>query len=187
MKAKFPRAKALKVARFMCLSLADHCVRLVVAGSLRRGKQEVGDVEILFIPDMVEVREDMFETRMVSKVDAVLEELMERGVIAKRLNSNGSVMWGEKNKLAVHVESGIPVDLFAATQENWWNYLVCRTGPGESNIAIASTAKAMGWEWNPYGSGFSRPAGLGREFHVVKSEREVFEFAGLPYKEPQER
>ncbi len=84
-------------------------------------------------------------------------------------------MWGEKNKLAVHVASGVPVDLFAATEANWFNYLVCRTGPGESNIAIASAAKAMGWQWHPYGTGFSRPVGLGTEGRAVASEREVFE------------
>lgn len=51
-------------------------------------------------------------------------------------------MWGEKNKLAVHVRTGIPVDFFAATEANWWNYLVCRTGGEQNNIAIASHLSA---------------------------------------------
>ena len=49
-KVTFPRAVAIQVARELCEALKPHCERLIVAGSLRRGKQEVGDVEILYIP-----------------------------------------------------------------------------------------------------------------------------------------
>jgi DNA polymerase/3'-5' exonuclease PolX len=79
------------------------------------------------------------------------------------------------------------VDLFTATRENFFNYLVCRTGGEESNIRVASAAIARGWKWNPYGNGFSRVVGLGSEHHDVTSEREVFEFVGLPYLEPWKR
>jgi DNA polymerase/3'-5' exonuclease PolX len=186
-KRRFLREKALLVARFLCIYLADHCVRIEVAGSLRRRKAEVGDIELVFIPDMQMEPVDFFTTNSVSCVDKVLEDMIRKGILAKRLNVRGGTAWGERNKLALHVESGIPVDLFAATSANWFNYLVCRTGPGESNIRIATAAQAKGWKWNPYGDGFSRPAGLGREIHPVKSEREVFEFVGLEYKEPWER
>jgi DNA polymerase/3'-5' exonuclease PolX len=83
-----------------------------------------------------------------------------------------------------HVASGIPADLFAATRENWWNYLVCRTGPADSNMRICMGAQARGWKWNPYGAGFSDPEGNVR---VMDSERAVFDFVGLPYREPEAR
>ena len=42
--------------------------------------------------------------------------------------------------------SGIPVDFFATTEEAWFNYLVCRTGPAELNTRIASAASgASDW------------------------------------------
>jgi DNA polymerase/3'-5' exonuclease PolX len=186
-KVKYPRADALKVARQMCVSLADVTERLIVAGSLRRRKLAVGDVEVLFIPKLVTQTVDFFTSTSVSAADLMLNDLVAKGILAKRKNVNGSEMWGPKNKLAVHVASGIPVDLFAATAENWFNYLVCRTGSAENNLAIASAAQAKGWKWNPYGSGFSRMSGLGSESHVVSSERDVFDFVGLPYKEPWER
>lgn len=188
LKTKFPRAAALAVAKELCDVLRPVAERLIVAGSLRRRKAEVGDVEILFVPKLKAVPFDLFGTVVqMSLVEDALADLLEGGVLAKRKNVNGSEMWGAKNMLAVHVASGIPVDLFAATEANWWNYLVCRTGPGESNIAIASAAQAMGWKWNPYGAGFSRQIGLTTEERVVGSEREVFEFVGLPFKEPWER
>lgn len=186
-KQKHPRAEALAVAKQMCVVLADVTERLIVAGSLRRRKLEVGDVEILFIPKLVTQTVDLFTAASVSAADLMLNDLVTKGIIAQRRNVNGSVMWGDKNKLAVHVASGIPVDFFAATAANWFNYLVCRTGSAENNMAIASAAQAKGWKWNPYGAGFSRQKGLGEETAAMMSEREVFKFVGLPYKEPWER
>lgn len=132
-KVKFPRADALKVARFLCVTMADHCVRLLCAGSLRRRKEMVGDIELVFIPEMTTQAVDFFAAETVSKVDLVLNDLIARGVIEKRRNVNGSEMWGEKNKLARHVASGIPVDFFATNEAAWFNYLVCRTGGAQSN------------------------------------------------------
>lgn len=186
---KFGRADAIGVARELLIALAPVCESVMVAGSLRRRKAVVGDVELLFIPQMTDgPRTDLLLPPVkIARTNAVIGELLARGVLAKRLSVKGTPAWGEKNKLAVHVASGIPVDLFAATTGNWWNYVVCRTGGKQSNIAICEAAKKSGWKWNPYGDGFSRAAGLGREVHAVTSEREVFAFAGLPWLEPWER
>ena len=187
MKTKFPRAAALAVAAELCDALRPVTSRLIVAGSLRRRKAAVGDVEVLFVPRFHTEPDGFFDTKEVNLADDLLGLLLAKGALARRKNVNGSEMWGAKNKLALHVASGIPVDLFTATEESWFNYLVCRTGPGESNIAIASAAQAKGWKWNPYGAGFSRQIGLTTEQHIVTSEREAFEFVGLPFKEPWER
>lgn len=190
-KPKYPRAEAVAVAKALCDVLKPHCERLIVAGSLRRRRAEVGDVEILYIPKLrsVEVPSaDLFappRTALVDEVDAQLDWLLENGVIRQRKNVNGSVTWGEKNKLAVH-SSGIPVDYFAATEASWFNYLVCRTGGAELNTRIAALAKRKGWQWNPYQSGFTKVISIEEHFNV-KSERDVFEFVGLRYLEPWER
>lgn len=185
-KKKWPRSAALEVARDLCRALRPVTVpdRLIVAGSLRRRKNEVGDVEILYIPKFESERDGLFDTRQVNLVDRVLEALMRSGVLAPRRNTIGSEIWGEKNKLAVHVASGIPVDLFTAREVNWFNYLVCRTGSAENNVRIAATAKARGWQWNPYGAGFTDQSGT---MVPVAREQDVFELLGLPYLEPWER
>ena len=56
-KQKFPRAAALAVAKELCDALKPLAEKLIVAGSLRRRKQEVGDVEIVFVPK-IEMRAD---------------------------------------------------------------------------------------------------------------------------------
>lgn len=188
-KPKFPRASALAVVRELLPWLRPWCDELRVAGSLRRGRAEVGDVEIVFVPRMEPLPAlDMFAPSPLRPLtDAVFAGLLSAGLIVKRANVIGSEMWGEKNKLARHAASGIPVDFFATTSECFWNYLVCRTGGARTNVAICNAAIAKGWKWNPYGEGFSRAAGLGRECHAVASEREVFEFVGLPWLEPEDR
>lgn len=189
-KKRWPRAQAIAVAKLLCDALAPACARLIVAGSLRRRRPDVGDVEILYVPKFATEQADMFSTREANLVDRILTDWLAGDVLAKRPSVTGGFAWGEKNKLAVHTATGMPVDLFTATESNWFNYLVCRTGGAENNVRIAQAAQARGWKWNPYGDGFSRGGPLtGRpvETHPVASEREVFEFAGLPYLEPWQR
>lgn len=186
-KPKFQRSIALDVVRELAPLLEPVCERLLVAGSLRRRKAEVGDIELVFIPRTEPFPVSLFEIGERSLADPLLEALVRDGVLEKRRNSAGAVAWGQWNKLARHVRTGVPIDFFAATAATWWNYVVCRTGPVSSNVAIATAAQRRGWKWNPYGEGFSRAIGLGREVHPIASEREVFEFDGLPYKEPWER
>lgn len=192
-KRKYPRADAIAVARALVSVLAPCCSKIMVAGSLRRRKAEVGDVEILYVPNVVALPDkgDLFAVaKPANAADYALDLLLEHGSLAKRPNSRGSTAWGEKNKLAVHLESGIPVDLFAANHDNWWNLVVCRTGGRLSNLQVCAGAIAAGWKWNPYGEGFSRPNPERPGWLLIKpvsSEAEVFQFAGLDYLEPWER
>lgn len=184
-KPRFLRADALDVAREMCLELRPACERLLVAGSLRRRKDTVGDVEILYIPKQGMARFGELFEQPKNLADFAIDELLRRFVVKKRRNINGCETFGEKNKLLVHVLSGIPVDLFAATPENWWNYLVCRTGGTGTNTLIANRAKERGYKWNPYGCGFTRLSD--DEAIPMDSEEAVFRFVGLRYEEPELR
>jgi DNA polymerase/3'-5' exonuclease PolX len=198
-KVKHPRAAALEVARELVAALREHCVseRIIVAGSLRRRKAEVGDVEIVFVPRSKDLpKMDFFSKPLtVQATDAPIQTLLSNGVLAPRLNVTGHATWGTKNKLATHVKSGIAVDLFSIPEECFFNYLVCRTGGRVNNTKIAMAAQAMNpkWKWNPYGTGFSPVLEDGdtpdasREAFVVTSERAVFDFVGMEYREPWER
>jgi DNA polymerase/3'-5' exonuclease PolX len=192
-KVKYPRAAAIAVARELCTLLEPCCARIMVAGSLRRRKAEVGDVEILYLPNMLPGKDpgDLFGREVLQNAaEVAIEMLVAHGVLEKRLNVIGRPTWGPQNKLARHVKSGIPVDLFAANHENWWNMAVCRTGPPASNVAICEAAIEKGWKWNPYAEGFSRPNPERVGWLLVAptlSEEGVFAFVGLPFLPPEER
>ena len=147
---------------------------IIIAGSIRRLKPDVGDIELLCVPRYI-VGVDM--------LDAKVRTLILLRTLDFRLNRRGSKMYGTKNKLLVHVESGIGVDIFSTTEKCWPVALVVRTGGKETNTRIAAAALRKGYRFRAYGDGFDTPNG-----HIhCSNEREVFEVVGLPYKEPWKR
>jgi DNA polymerase/3'-5' exonuclease PolX len=183
---RYPYESAIKVAVILQECLRPACQRIEIAGSLRRMKDDVGDIELLYVPKIVERPGlDMFEPDIINLADEAINSLLADGLLRKRLNKNGGTAWGSMNKLAVCGLTGIPVDLFLTTDASWYNYLVCRTGPADSNTEIATRAKKASWRWNPYGEGFTS-LDSGRVI-PTRSEREVFEFVGMAYKEPKDR
>lgn len=188
-KPKFPRADALAVARELCAALKPVTEKLIVAGSLRRGRLEVGDVEICYIA-RIEPRADPLDLLQnpvrTNLVDELLGEWLRAGRLQLRLKENGqNIGWGAENKYAIHTASGIPVDFFAGNSENWWTLLVCRTGSAENNTRICNAAIERGLKWNPY-RGFEDRAS-GKIIFTPRSEQAVFQRVGLPWLEPAQR
>lgn len=187
---RFLRADALPIAQKFIEFLDRHCHRCVIAGSIRRRRETVKDIEILFVSKMISVPDvtDMFQgTVTVSAGERAIETLLRCGVIAKRPNAKGGFTWGPQNKLASHVASGIAVDFFSTSEECFWNSLFVRTGPAELNKLVAQRALDRGWHWHAYGDGFTRTSGLRVERKRVASERDVFNHVELDYQEPWER
>lgn len=198
MKTKFSLAQAEGVAHLITLRLLPLTTRIIVAGSIRRRKPKVGDIEIVYIPKTFTTEGTpgiLFNDGIKqhhNEVDDALQTLLDANVIQYRTNVRGSIIWGEKNKLARHVSSGIPIDFFSTTEAAWWNYLVCRTGGAENNKAIAMAANRRGWTWNPYGEGFTElNTGdyqyQGRKSARMESEEAVYEFVGMPFLKPERR
>jgi DNA polymerase (family 10) len=184
MKTKFPAAAAMAVAEELQAMLAPACHRIAIAGSLRREKAEVGDIELLFVPLLSQRPDGLFDSRIVDVASEVVEGLLAKGIFAKRRNVEGSFTWGERNKLALHVPSGIPVDLFATSEENWWVSLVIRTGSKETNLLLTTGAQRQGARLNAYGCGVTWSDGT---ITPATSEQHVFEMCRVPYKEPKDR
>jgi DNA polymerase/3'-5' exonuclease PolX len=187
-KTKYPLRLAAEVGAAITEAMQVLCGEgyLCVAGSVRRRKAEVGDIEIVYVPLIGSRRkEDELFGTPVNAADDWLDQMARQKVLTPRLNNLCRKTWGTRIKLVTHVPTGIPVDFFEATKGNWNNYLVCRTGPKASNVAICTAARRRGWEWHPYSPGFVSVTG--RELHAVKSEAEVFEFVGMKAVPPWER
>ena len=189
-KEKVALAKAEQIAKEVLCLLNNHCQRVEIAGSIRRKKAEVGDIEILAIPKFKrvtpegelllingEVEENITERR--------IQELLDKRILAPRLKINGTKTMGPRVKLMTHTTSGIAVDIFLCDESGWVNNLVSRTGGKNTNIAIASRAKARGWNWLPFGTGFQNQRT--GEIHQPETEEDVMAFVGLPPMKPEER
>jgi DNA polymerase/3'-5' exonuclease PolX len=183
-KIKHPRDKALAVAQTFVLALSPFCERVEIAGSIRRKKPEVGDIELLFIPKTGERDADMFTKEKYDMADDAINKLLRFGTIRQRPNIRGSVTWGTKNKLAVHVASGIPIDFFATTGDNWFTSLVIRTGGKDTNLLLTTSAQRAGNTLNAYGAGITTAGG---KIIRAESEQHLFELCGVKYIEPEKR
>lgn len=192
MKERFPHAEARSVAVFLRDVLAPFCHRIEIAGSIRRQLPYVGDVELLLIPKKALPAQGFFDAiisgepvEMCDLAADAIDGLVESGVLKQRRNVNGSVIWGDRNKLAVHAASGIPVDLFFTSKQGWFMSLVIRTGGKETNITLATAALRHGLRLHPYEGGYTnRSTG---SMILCRSEAEVFTRVGLPHVPPHKR
>lgn len=192
-KEKFPRAAAEAVAAELMVTkyrLGELCERWAIAGSIRRKKPEVSDIEIVYVPSegVRKITDDFFPySKPVNCMAEGLNVLVEARILKARENKDGHKIAaaGDKNKFVVHLPSGIPVDFFSCPAANWWNYFTCRTGSAASNERISNAALARGYHWRTGGPGFE--AMRNGEIIPVHSEEEVFAFVGLPYLPPEKR
>ncbi len=166
--------KAKCIAEQIKAVLESSCERIVIAGSIRRQKPYPNDLELLCIPKYVDG---------VDMLDAKIKTMIYYDMLGYRLNKLGSKVYGAKNKLLVHLPSGIGVDVFSTTAECWPVALFVRTGGKITNKWIATAAIRKGWQFHAYGRGFTTPDGE----IVCHSEHDIFKAVGLTYKEPWER
>lgn len=183
-KQRWPYPVAMPIAEQIMENLSPFCERIVIAGSLRRMKGAVGDIEILYIPKIEQRQADMFSTELMDLANEALGNWLASGLISKRPSIDGKFAWGPKNKLALHSSTGMPIDFFATTAENWHVSLVIRTGGKDTNLKLTTAAQARGASLNAYGCGITLAGG---DVIPAKSERHVFELCGVPYQDPEDR
>lgn len=123
-KSKTPLRQAQAIAHELrSLLLAVGLERAEVAGSVRRGKSEVGDLDIVVQGDLTKVRE-----------------------------AHGAWTWMEGgDRKATLSYKGMQVNLVASLPEEWGSMLLYFTGPRDYNIAYRARAKRMGLKLNEHG------------------------------------
>lgn len=186
---RFPREDALAVATELTTTLQPCAFpgRIIIAGSLRRMKPDVHDIDIVVESRVVKVKDEMSLFGDMVDVFAVSQQVntwLREGTVRKDRDASGRETFGPRVKRLVHVASGIPVDLYLCTAENYFNTLVLRTGSVESNVKVCNAAIERGWVWCPESAGFMRN---GVVVAKVRREADVFDAVGLPYLPPSER
>ena len=181
-KSRHPLDLAEVTAAVLVKLLAPACERIEVAGSVRRGRLDVGDIELLAVPSPGQ--RDLFG-RPVAKeslLDQRCLELVQGGHLDYRPNRLGHRTFGPLNKLMVHCATGIPVDILSATPENWGMALLVRTGPAEFNKKVMARFLSLGMEGHAYG-GVTKD---GKAF-ACPTEEDVFDLLGWEYQWPESR
>lgn len=148
------------------------CVRVEVAGSIRRRRPVVGDIDLVAVPIMSRSR-DLFGTLgpEVNKSAEAIRNWCTEGCWTLAKDGPSYMVW---------IAKGIQVDLWWATEETFGTLLLCRTGSAQHNIWLCERAKAAGGKWNPH-HGLYLP---GRSV-LAKTETEIYQALGLPFLDPE--
>jgi len=150
------------IAHRVKTTLAPYSDRIEVAGSIRRAKSTVNDIDLVII----------------EKPDAPLQLttlLFSIGIL--KLN-------GPKIKRVYLPNDHITVDIYIATPATWATLLLIRTRSKENNIRLCSHARRQRWHLKANGDGLfdadgNRIAG--------DTEESIYQALGLPYQEPENR
>jgi DNA polymerase (family 10) len=155
-KVRVPLAQAEAVAEAALALLAPACERVEVAGSIRRRKADVGDVELVAVPKLEPVT-DLFGA-VTGQRDLLHERcaaLLAEGVFAHRLGVDGKRSFGPKSKRLRFTHDGapFPLDLFVVTPPAQWGAVfTIRTGPGDfSKRLVTSRLQYPGYGLMPAG------------------------------------
>ncbi len=174
--------KARAIAQGIVGTLGPYCERIEIAGSIRRGKAEVHDIDIVAIPS--------------------------NQAFYIALNHFAKVSGGPKiYKIELSVVSqgkAFTADIYIASEATWATLLLIRTGSAQHNIKLCKLAHQKGMKLHSDGTGLFKggpgPANLG-ELMALRSgdtscieqpipcatEAGIFAALGLPYKAPGDR
>lgn len=135
--------------------------RAEAAGSYRREKESIGDLDILVAADAKKIEE-------LSEAVAALP--MVRHVVA-----HGGT------KLSFDLTSGLRTDVRFVTLNQWGSAILYFTGSKDHNIVLRRRAIDKGWKLNEYGL-FD-----GERLIASKEEEDIYRSLGLPFIDPKNR
>ena len=142
------------------LSSLDYVLRVEIAGSIRRRKETVGDIDIL-----VTTNKPLDVMEYFSNMD-LIDDVVVKGPTKSTVRLK---------------ENGIDVDLRAFDDESFGSALMYFTGSKETNVELRRIAISKGLKLNEYG------VFKGDNLLAGRTEKEVFQSLGMSYIEPELR
>lgn len=136
-----PLEEAKKIAIAICYKLQPFCEKINIAGSVRRQKPEVKDIEIICVSKKVVAGHDtLFDegTRWYTPHPEFL----------KIVNGLGKIIKGKDNGKYMQIElpEGVNLDLFMPDDFDYYRQYAIRTGSADySAKVIASGWRKIGW------------------------------------------
>jgi DNA polymerase (family 10) len=162
--------RAKIIADEIIKKIAPYCERVEIAGSIRRHRPFVHDVDLVVIPG-------------------------NQGKFLMAMQELGKIKSGAGKLINLVVANGVSVDIYIATPETWATLLLIRTGSKESNVRLCSLARQKGMKLHADGRGLEKClAGQGYELDnsttskiICDTEESIFQTLGLPYLPPEKR
>jgi len=185
-KLTVPLADAYAVADELRLWLRPAVERIEVAGSLRRGKAEVGDIELVAVPRFEADETDLWG-QPVNMLERRLDWSNERGWLDRPPGGKRGPRYAQLR----HAESGLQVALFSVLAPAQWGVIfLIRTGPASYSQWLMTEAMRRGKHVR---DGALRSAlTCGQDACTcpilpTPEEADVYAALGLPYLAPERR
>lgn len=156
--------QALEIAEKVKALLAPHCERIEIAGSIRRKKPDVKDIEIVAIPKPFDT--GLFESGIAT-------------VVNQWQKVKGELPCKYTQRI---LPEGIKLDLFFAERGNWGLIYAIRTGSAEYSHKVLATE----WVKRGYKSEGGYLVDNGKQI-AVPEEEDLFRRIGVPFKAPELR
>ncbi|MEE9234174.1 MAG: DNA polymerase/3'-5' exonuclease PolX [Candidatus Acidoferrales bacterium] len=135
--------------------------RVDAAGSLRRGKETIGDLDLLLIS---------------TEVEAVAKHVLGYPEVAEKIAQG-------ENKVSVRLRNGMQVDVRLLEKKSYGAALMYFTGSKPHNIELRGLAKDKGWKLSEYALETIK----GGKWVAGRTEEEIYRKLGLAYIEPELR
>lgn len=169
-----PYAEVLPIAQELERKLLESgaCQRTLIAGSLRRQKPVVGDIELVVMPVFTQLVDPMFGMPTGKAVSELDVRLAGWGVV---LRSNGP-------KFKQFDWNGMPVDLFVQLDTSTWGMnATLRTGSAAFSEWLMTMLKRRGYTMSE--------ARVWKDGTPLETETELdmFRLAGIEWVEPAQR
>jgi len=190
---------ALPIAYAAQAAIMEHCEITHIAGSCRRLKPDVHDIELCCLPktELVTNRIDMFTDLQTVEVNKdFVRKALKLGKIQKGCPSG--------RYMQILLPESIDLDLFIPQDYDYYRQLAIRTGPAEYSYAVLAVGwRKLGWCGTKDGlrlmtdciekrncSGKSTWQCINPIPELPphwKSEREFYDWIKVPWAEPTER
>lgn len=171
MKTKLSLAVASHIADMLIAKFADNCDRIEVAGSIRRQKPEIGDLELVAIG-----RPALY---------VQLDELL----AANHIRHTEHKRWGQKlRSFLFDLKSGttVQVDMFLQTPATWGINMLLRTGSSDFSRKMVTPRSQRGFMPPQYHVKDARLWCDGVALDTPE-ETDVFRLYGMDYVAPIDR
>jgi DNA polymerase/3'-5' exonuclease PolX len=163
---RIPLASAELIAAKVAAKLRPHCLQIEVAGSIRRKRPTIGDIEIVCVPKPYDAS-PLFASGLATVVNQWPKV---KGELPCKYTQR-------------RLPEGIALDLFMVDPNGFGLQLAIRTGSSRWSHEVLAKAWVR--------AGFHSEGGLlrRRDGSVVplKSERQLFDLIGLPWTPPEQR
>lgn len=145
---------------------AQSITRIEVAGSLRRWRETIGDVDILAVSPQPQALVEAFQ----------------------KLPQVSDVVGSGETKSSVILTTGLRVDLRVVEPKHWGAALQYFTGSKEHNIEVREIAQRQGWSLNEYGlTATGEGEAAAGEQRFFEEEADLYAFLGLDWMPPEMR